>query len=300
MPVPALPQLPPRSATEIVDGAVQLIRPHFGYFLRIAAIGAIPSLLLSIATLALFPTAPTDPTAQLAQQLPQLMVGWVFGLAQSGAVIVGGLAVLMAEPAPTVWEAFSAAFRRLIPLIGANLLLALALILVALPVVAVGAFAAIAGGSTMAALSSGGTAAVIGAVLAAIAILFVLIVGALAVVAFMQIITALVIVERLGPIAALRRAQALANGNFMHLVKTYGLVTVISLVVYAVLAGVAAAFQGQQQIMQAIISVLIIPVVPIIGSITLLMYADLRVRREGADLDAALDALSVTAPLTPG
>jgi hypothetical protein len=300
VPVPALPQLPPRSATEIVDGAVQLIRPHFGYFLRIAAIGAIPSLILSIVMLVLFPTTPTDPTAQLVQQLPQLFLGWLFGLVQAGAVIVGGLAVLMADEPPTVWAAFLAAFRRLMPLIGANLLLALALLLIALPIVAVGAFLAIAGGSTLAALSNGGTAAIIGAVLLAITLLFLIVVSSLAVVAYMQIMTALVIVERLGPLASLRRAQSLANGNFLHLVKTYGLVTVITVVVYAVLAGVGAAFQGQQQIMQAIIGVLIIPVVPIIGSITLLTYADLRVRREGADLDAALESLSVPTPLAPG
>ena len=51
VPVPALPPLPPRSATEIVDGAVQLVRPEFGYFLRIAAVGAIPALIQAVVTL---------------------------------------------------------------------------------------------------------------------------------------------------------------------------------------------------------------------------------------------------------
>ncbi len=300
MTVPALPQLPPRSATEIVDGAVQLIRPQFGYFLRIAAIGAIPSLLLSIATLVFFPITPTDATAQLVQQVPQLLLAWIFGLVQSGAVIVGGIAVLMADPPPTVWAAFLAAFRRLFALIGSSLLLGVALMLVALPVVAAVTFIAITGGGTLAALSNGGTVAVIGGVLAAITILCLIFFFALVVFAYSQIMTALVIVERLGPMVALRRAHALASGSYMHLVKTYGLVTVITMVVYGVVAGVAAAFQGQQQIVQAIIGVLIIPVVPILGSITLLTYADLRVRREGADLDAALDSLSGAAPLAQG
>lgn len=303
MPVPALPQLPPRSATEIVDGAVQLIRPQFSYFLRIAAIGAIPSLLLAVVTLLLFPTSapdPADPFAQLGQQIPQILLAWVFGLIQSGAVIVGGIAVLMSDPPPSVWAAFAAAFRRLFSLVGSSLLLILALMLVALPVVAVVTFLAISGSATLATLGNGGTAAVIGGVLAAITILFLILVLFLAVFAYSQIMTALVIVERLGPMGALRRAHALSSGSYFHLVKTYGLVMVITFVVYGVLAGVAAAFQGQQQIVQAIVGVLIIPVVPILGSITLLTYADLRVRREGADLDAALDALSVTAPLTPG
>jgi hypothetical protein len=300
---PALPQLPPRSATEIVDGAVQLIRPHFGYFLRIAAIGAIPSLLLSIVTLALFPDTPTDPTAQLVQQVPQGLLAWIFGLVQAGAVIVAGLAVLMADPTPTVWGAFAAAGRRLFALIGSSLLLIAALLLVAVPIVAVFAFLLVSGGTTLAALSSGGTAAVIGAVLAAIVILFVFFFAVLIALSYSQIMTALVIIERHGPVTALRRAHALSSGSYMHLVKTYGLVMLITGVVYAVMAGIAAAFQGQQQIAQAIVGVLIIPVVPILGSITLLTYADLRVRREGADLDAALESLTTPmppVPFTPG
>jgi hypothetical protein len=59
-----------------------------------------------------------------------------------------------------------------------------------------------------------------------------------------------------------------------------------------VIGGIALAFRDQQALVQALASVLLIPVVPILGGIMLLTYADLRVRREGADLDAELDALS--------
>jgi hypothetical protein len=294
--VPALPPLPPRSATEIVDGAVQLIRPHFGYFLRIAAIGAIPSLIQAVVTLIVFPTVPTDPAAILRQQaalLPLSLLTWVFATMQSGAIIGGALAVLRGDPLPTVWAAFMAAFRRVFALIGANLLLVVVLLIVALPVILVAAFLVAANsGAASSMFSGGGTAAVIGIAVFAIVMLVVMLLVFVTVFARSAVMTALVVAEGLGPVESLRRSNALSKGNYLLLAKTYGLVLVIVGVVYVVLAGVATAFRDQQQVVQALFSVLVIPVVPIIGSIMLLTYADLRVRREGADLDAALDALS--------
>jgi hypothetical protein len=302
VPVPALPPLPPRSATEIVDGAVQLIRPHFSYFLRIAAIGAIPALIQAVITLLMFPTMPTDPAAMLRQQaslLPLTLLTWVFATMQSAAIIGGALAVLRGDPLPSVWQAFMMAFRRVFALIGSNLLLALVLVVVALPVFAVVAFLAVSTGAGVSgALAGSGTAAAIGIVILAGAVLLAFLFVGVTMFARSAVMTALVVAEGLGPVEALRRSHALSKGSYLLLAKTYGLVMVIVGVVYGVLAGLAAAFQGQQQVVQALLSVLIIPVVPIIGSIMLLTYADLRVRREGADLDAALDALPA-APLQP-
>jgi hypothetical protein len=297
--VPALPPLPPRSATEIVDGAVQLIRPHFGYFLRIAAIGAIPSLIVTVVTLIVAPgtTTTTDPTQalrQLQQQAPQTLLAWVFGTAQSGAILAGAIAVLRGDVLPSVPAAFLSAFRRVFALIGSSLLLILVLMVTALPVVLAVAFVAAMSGigaSATGGLRGGGTATVIVVAVLAIVMLLILLFVGVSIVARSAVMTALIIVEKLGPIEALRRSHALSRGSYLQLAKTYGLVMVIAGVVYGVLASIAAAFQDQQQIAAALLSVLVIPVVPIIGGITLLTYADLRVRREGADLDAALDAL---------
>ncbi|MBC7841290.1 MAG: hypothetical protein H7099_03225 [Gemmatimonadaceae bacterium] len=292
--------MPPRSATEIVDGAVQLIRPQFSYFLRIAAVGAIPALLLSVITLLMSPSVTpslTDPFAQLRQQAPQTLLEWVFGTAQSGAILAGALAVLRGDAIPSVQSAFMTAFRRVFALIGSSLLLIVVLLVTALPVaLAIGFAVAISGiGVTAAGGFSGGNVGVaIGIALMSLVLLVGLLFVAVSIVARSAVMSALIIVEDLGPMAALQRAHALSRGNYLQLAKTYGLVMLIAGVVYAVLASITAAFQNQQQIASALLSVLVIPVVPIIGGITLLTYADLRVRREGADLDAALDALPVT------
>lgn len=294
MPVPALPPLPPRSATEIVDGAVQLIRNEYGYFLRIAAIGAIPALIQSIATLLVFPTTPLDPAEVLRQQLsllPLTLLTYAFATMQSGAIIAGALALLRGEPLPTVWNAFLAAFRRVFALLGANLLLGVVLVLVAVPVVLVASFLAVAGGGGARLFSNSGKAAAIVAVVVAVVLLALILLAFLTIFARSAIMTALVIAERLGPVDALKRSHALSNGNYLLLARTYGLVVVIVGVVYLVLAALMAAFADKQALVQALMSVIMIPVVPMIGSIMLLTYADLRVRREGADLDAALDAL---------
>ena len=136
-----------------------------------------------------------------------------------------------------------------------------------------------------------GTAGLVAGVVLAIAVLVVVLFLAVSVFARSAVMTSLVVGETLGPMAALRRSQTLSRGNYLLLAKTYGLVMVIIVVVYGVMAGIASAFRDQQQVVQALLSVLIIPVTPIIGGVMLLTYADLRVRREGADLDAALDAL---------
>ena len=297
MPVPALPALPPRSATEIVDGAVQLIRPQFGYFLRIAAIGAIPALIQAVLTLIFFPATPADGAAILrreATMLPLSILTYAFATMQSGAIIVSALALLRGDPLPSVWDAFVAAFRRILPLLGANLLLALILVVIALPVIAVAAFIAVSSGATLGSFAGTGSASAIGIVVTSVGILALMIVAFLTIFARSAVMTALIIAENLGPIESLKRSQFLSRGSYIRLAKTYGLVLVIVGVVYLVLAGLAVAFRDQQPVVQALLSVLIIPIVPILGSIMLLTYADLRVRREGADLDAALDALPDT------
>ncbi len=294
MSVPALPPLPPRSATELVDGAVQLVRPEFGYFLRIATIGAIPALIQAVVTLVVFPATTLDPQATIRRELTMLplsLLTYAFATMQSGAILTGALAQLRGDLLPTVWEAFMTAFKRILSLLGANLLLGVVLIAILVPVLAAAGFLFAASGVAPAALLSGTGSTALAAVIALVVlVLFVMIV--LAVFARSAVMTALVIAEGLGPVQALKRAHFLSQGSFFRLAGTYGLVTVVILVVYLVIGGIALAFRDQQALVQALASVLLIPVVPILGGIMLLTYADLRVRREGADLDAELDALS--------
>ena len=295
--VPALPPLPPRSATEIVDGAVQLIRPQFGYFVRIAAIGAIPALVSSVVSLLLNQGSPADLTTMLRRQtevVPLLMtlLVYVFAAMQSGAIVTGALAVLRGDVPPSVWTAFMSAFRRLHAIVGAYVLLIVMFVVALLPVFLVIGLVSVALGTGVAATARSGTGAVIAAALLAILALTIVVLIAATLFAQSVLMTTLVVAERLGPFAALRRAQKLSRGNYALLAKTYGLVLLIMLVITSVMVALSLSFLEQQQLVQSMFSVLFIPVAPIVGSIGLVSYADLRVRREGADLDASLDALT--------
>lgn len=295
--VPALPPLPPRSATEIVDGAVQLIRPQFGYFVRIAAIGAIPALVSSVVSLLLNQGSPADLTTMLRRQteiIPLLMtlLVYVFAAMQSGAIVTGALAVLRGDVPPSVWTAFMSAFRRLHAIVGAYVLLIVMFVVALLPVFLVIGLVSVALGTGVAATARSGTGAVIAAALLAILALTIVVLIAATLFAQSVLMTTLVVAERLGPFAALRRAQKLSRGNYALLAKTYGLVLLIMLLITSVMVALSLSFLEQQQLVQSMFSVLFIPVAPIVGSIGLVSYADLRVRREGADLDASLDALT--------
>jgi hypothetical protein len=294
VPVPSLPPLQPRSATEIVDGGVQLVRPQYNYFLRIAALGSIPTLIQSVVVLLLYPTTPTTPDALLRQQLtilPLSLLTVVFATLQSAAILVGALAELRGDPLPSVWEAFRRSFRRVLPLLGATIVLSLLGALLVVPVIFVGALVVGFTAQPLTALGAGGTVLiVIGAIVLAVA----MVLYGVALFARIGLVTALIVAEERGTFDALSRANELSKGHFLHLAKTYGLTTLIIGVVYIVLAGVAAMFNEQQQIAQALISLLMIPVAPIFGAVMLMSYADLRVRREGADLDAELALLAAT------
>jgi hypothetical protein len=295
--LPALPPLPPRSATEIIDGAVQLIRPQYGYFVSIAAIGAIPALIQSVVTLLVFPSTSGDPTELLRQQvklLPLTLLTLTFASAQSGAMVSGALAVLRGDRRPTPLEAFLSAFRRVFALLGSYLLLTLvAGIGVMVPVLLVIGLVA-AGGSLLTSGFGTGVGAVILGAVVGIGILIGVLFFFVSFFARWAVMISLVMAEKLGPMDAFKRAQTLSSGNYLLLAKTYGLLFLIIGVIYAVLVSLALAFRNQQQLLQALFSVVMIPIVPIIGSAMLLTYADLRVRREGADLDAVLDALPST------
>ena len=222
---------------------------------------------------------------------------YVFAAMQSGAIVTGALAVLRGDALPSVWSAFLSAFRRLPAIVGAYLLLIVMFVLALLPLFLILGFAAMGTGVTALSGSSSGTI-IAGAIFAVIALVVVAFLGA-TLFAQSVLLTTLVITERIGPFEALKRSQTLSRGNYALLARTYGLVLLILTVLGTGMVFVTISFLEQQQLVQSIFSVLFIPVAPIVGSIGLVSYADLRVRREGADLDASLDALTSASALQP-
>ena len=102
-------------------------------------------------------------------------------------------------------------------------------------------------------------------------------------------------IEGLKNSAALGRSRNLARGQFWHILGTMFLswVIVMALVlggalVLGMLLGTVGMPGGLAQMLSGL---LMVPLFPLIGVATSLLYYDLRVRSEGADVEAMVNAL---------
>lgn len=291
---PPLPPLRPRSATEIVDAAVQLVRAHFGHLLQVAALGTLPSLAVVALQAIVAPGAviPADPT-QLGG-VPALVAGLSFlvslvaSFATQGALAWSGLAALQGAPLPAVTESFRVAFRRLPALVLTMLVVAIAGALATVPL-------ALGVGAITASFASFEASASI-LVIAGLTLFVLVATLGLGVYGLLALATSLVVLERAGPLAAIARSLRLARGSVLRLVAVWLIGIALFIAIFATVFGIAAAV-GNQDVASALGTVLAIPTLPVFGMLALVQYADLRARREGADLEAALGALAAPAPL---
>jgi hypothetical protein len=109
------------------------------------------------------------------------------------------------------------------------------------------------------------------------------------------------LLERRGPMAALGRSWRLVAGFwwkcFGTLLVTYLLVTVVTFAVVAVLGAVLAAFTNTDSFLgltlQQVITVVVeLFTLPLFAAVTIVLYVDLRVRKEGFDLALMADHIA--------
>ena len=110
-----------------------------------------------------------------------------------------------------------------------------------------------------------------------------------------------VVVEELGPVEALRRAWARAEGRVGHSLGTLALTFLLYFVMLmgaTVVGGVGGLLGGKYLLLAvtAVVTVLVAPMVPVV---TTLLYFDLRIRSEGYDLELLSGQLD-GAPLGAG
>jgi hypothetical protein len=295
---PRLPPLQPRSPTEVVDAAVQLVRGHFAHFLTLAAIGAIPLLVISIVQAIVLPSTAAIASggvgainpAYIWLMVPFQLVAVVLATVQSAAVLVSGFAALRAEPLPTLSSAFQQAFGRTLHIIGVYVIGGLAAMLALLPIILVPAVLTGVLGSALGIGRGMGVSMTIVVALFGLLFLLAFLCVGIFVGAVITLANTLVVVERLGPVAALRRAWTLMAGSRWRQVGVWGITYLVLFIALIALVSIGAS-SGNEQVMAALNVVAFIPISPFFGGVMLTSYADLRARREGADLDAELSAL---------
>jgi hypothetical protein len=105
-------------------------------------------------------------------------------------------------------------------------------------------------------------------------------------------------IEGLKTSPAIERSRALARGRMGHILGTMLLVWFIVLLLAfgsAIALGVLVAMVGfiPQSLADMLGQLVLVPLFPLVGIAVTLLYYDLRVRSEGADVEAMIDALPV-------
>ncbi len=252
--MPASPPLRPRSPSEIVDAAFQILRAQYGPFVTCAAIGYSPLVLLRLFVIGdpmrfLSVDPATVPGELLRSWSITMLASWLtFSLMSAVLLVCASQAYLGAEV--DVGAAVRSALPRLPAVLGSALLrfalMAVATVLFVFPV--------------------------------------------LWVVALLFAVTPVVVLERAGVGASFARSRALSKGRKRHVLNTLGLVAIIYYVLVAGFSIVASAAGNfvVSTIVSSLVTVLVYPVVAITEA---LLYYDARIKGEGFDIELMAGAL---------
>jgi hypothetical protein len=110
--------------------------------------------------------------------------------------------------------------------------------------------------------------------------------------------TAAVLLEGLGPVAALKRSWQLSDGCRTHVFWTLLLSWILYFVLY-VIATTVGMTMFTPTITVIIAAVAIVLVYPFLAVVSTLLYYDLRVRKEGFDLEVMSRELGAAGTTTP-
>jgi hypothetical protein len=258
-------EIRPRRATELVDASFQLLRRFYPQLVTVSALAQAPGVFMRI----LFRKELSDPTAMMTNRGTAI-----------GAVVVSMLCISIADAVLIVaasdgyldgtvdlGRALSVSASRLFSVVIAVVLRYLAIGIVA---------------GTMSILFVGVTLVHLNFLL----ILLVPFVVWLAVWVGLRTfaVAPAVVIEGHGPIAALDRTWQLSKNCSAHIFFSTGLAWLLYFVIAGVATGIGAAFLSNS--LTGILSaLLIIPIYPLLAVVSTLLYYDLRIRKEGFDLE---------------
>lgn len=316
----SLPHLRPLSLSDLLDAVFRMYRDNFLTFIGIAALLQVPLIIFQLLLGLLLNEAVTSDLLRLVRELPtfdptrdpltDLPIGGLagyFGFSILLATIQGAIILQLVNGAlanaisrryfgqeTSILEAYSFGFNRAVNLILAGILLAV-LSTLAFGLVFGGAFAFVFVLAAVLPTQGGALAAVLLTMLLVGVMILALLLVSLLLVRFIFTVQA-VVLEGLGPIAALGRSWTLMRGSFWRvlgiIVLIYILIQIITLVPAALLGGVIGAvfseldqFMLQQSLSQLVGYVIQVFVLPLQLIGYTLLYYDVRVRKEGFDLE---------------
>ena len=297
------PTFRPRSATELVDAAVQLGRRHYAPLLALSALIAVPSLAVNLAFMRVMPqqtiTAEPDVEAILGL-VPAILLSMCWFYVGLGALIASAAAAYVDGVALAPFDALGRALRRWLALIVGNitasllvaLLLSLATFLLLFVLGLIGAGVAVAGGGMPEELTTAVALAIGATTMVAIAV------GFLFCASRVVNVPAAIMLEELGPFAAIGRAWRLVRGSVLRVTGIVTIMLVLYFAAFFTLWGVAAAIVSNAQISSNVAGVFVVALYPFLSALLVALYYDLRIRHEGYDLELLARSLG-DAPSPP-
>ncbi len=310
-----LPELRPRNVLDLLDAAVRLYRRHFGLLLAVSAIVLVPFGITY--TVGQFYVTLALPTTLGPGEMPDSVVtdwpAFIVGIAGVGAALLiawvggplsqGALALAISEQylggEITVWAAYRRALPYWLSLLGVAIIFGLLVSVAPALGATIGAMIGVAAGVHLgetAGLLTGVIATLLGALAGTpLALLF-----ATWFVFYEQVM----VIEDVRGINSLRRSRELVRGRAWHVFGALALTTLGIFLVSAIVAGpasIAASIVAQTrpallphlqlfaQCIQQAVNVLTGPIFMIVQT---LVYYDLRIRKEGFDLEMMAAALS--------
>ncbi|MBK9944994.1 MAG: glycerophosphoryl diester phosphodiesterase membrane domain-containing protein [Kouleothrix sp.] len=335
-PVAATPRLRPMSLGDMFDAAFRLYRQHFLTFIGITALLYVPVAILQLGLQLGYGSGALENWMRFATRPPTLLPGQsIFDVMPLGEIltfiglsmglgvlqfllvqnlITGALANAVArsytgQPV-SILDAYRLGWRRFLSLIGASLA-TLAIGMVALTVIfgcTFGLAFVLLGSATGSRSSSAGVLAGVAVALAMLGLLLLLGLASLFFYTRLIVTTQAIVLEDRGPLSGLGRSWRLISGSFwrtlaiavLMYILAYIIAGIPSALVSFVLQLLSANSLGAIMRNQAIVTLVAtlgqIVILPLQLVIFTLLYYDLRVRKEGYDLELIAQSQQVTAP----
>jgi hypothetical protein len=256
----AVPSLRPRSATELVDAAFQILRSHYGQLVVCSAIAYVPMLLLRLFVIGDTTRFMNGDPAVAQRGALQLTLWTLLGSLVTYSLMSAVLVVLTSQAYLGDTVDVGAAVRRVIPRVIQVLV-----------------------------------ASVIRSVLFVVGFVLLFIPGVWVLARYFAVVPAIVL-EEAGTLHSFSRSAELSRGRKWHILGTLVLVTIIY---YLLVLGVSliGTLTGNFVVQTTISSVGAILVYPVVAITEALLYYDARIRNEGLDIELMTDALDAPSGL---
>jgi hypothetical protein len=262
--LPAI-EIRPRRATELVDAGFQLLRRYYPQLFTLAAIAMAPSVIARV----LLRDELSDPTVMVSHPAPAIIVTLI---AVVCSTIADAVLILTAsdgylDGAVDLSRALGKGIRKLLYVFIATIFRYMFIVILGI-----------------------GLAVVVPVLAAAHLQLLLIGIVPVAIWAFFWVmlrtfaVSQAVLLEDSGPLSSLGRSAQLSESCVAHIFFTLGLVWLLYFITYGVAAGVAASLLTRA-IAEIVAGIVMVAIYPLVAVVSTLLYYDLRVRKEGFDLE---------------